>query len=260
MKQFSWASIRQFAVLVAFKALGDLRTERQRTYLGFLWWFFEPLFLMVVFYLVFAVFMNRGGEDYVVVLLAGLVLWQWFGNSIMHCTTAIQSALPLIRSVRVTPGVFPLATFMADSIKFTVVLVVLVVVLAILGHPPNPAWLAFPAVLLAEAMLSCGACLVVAAIIPFVPDLRFVVAPLLQGMFFLSGIFFTVDSVSPSMRHWLEWNPMAVIIDCGRSILLYGAFPDVTRLGRVMLIGLAVLGFGILLLRTLAHRYPKLAD
>lgn len=260
MKQSFWQRGQQFAVLVAFKALGDLRTERQRTYLGFLWWFFEPLFLMAVFYLVFAVFMNRGGEDYVAVLLCGLVLWQWFGSSIMHCTTAIQGALPLVRSVRVEPAVFPLATFLADTIKFAMVLVVLVVVLAALGHSPSLAWLAFPLVLLAELMLTCGACLIVAAVVPFVPDLRFVISPLLQGMFFLSGVFFTLDSVSPSARHWLEWNPMAVIIDCGRDILLYGEFPEPWRVARVMLIGLVVLALGTALLRNFSPRYPKLAD
>lgn len=260
MKASFWQRSRQLGVLVAFKALGELRTERQRTYLGFLWWFFEPLFLMVVFYLVFSVFMNRGGEDYVAVLLCGLVLWQWFGSTIMHCTTVIQGALPLLRSVRVEPAVFPLATFVADTIKFTIVLVVLVVVLAALGHPPNLAWLAMPVVLLAEALLACGACLIVASIVPFVPDLRFVISPLLQGMFFLSGVFFTMDSISPDARHWLEWNPMAVLIDCGRKILLYGELPDPWRVGRILMMAVLVLGVGVMLIRTFSRRYAKLAD
>lgn len=260
MKPTFWQYSRQLAVLVAFKALGELRTERQRTYLGFLWWFFEPLFLMMVFYLVFSVFLHRGGDNFVAVLLSGLVLWQWFGSSIMHCTTAIQVALPLLRSVRVEPAAFPLATFLADSIKFTMVLMVLVVVLAALGHPPSLAWLALPFVLLAELLLTCGACLIVAAVVPFIPDLRFVISPLLQGVFFISGIFFTMDSIAPGARHWLEYNPMAVIIDCGRQILLYGKFPDAWRLSRVMLIGLVTLAIGSALIRSFAQRYPKMAD
>lgn len=246
--------------LVLFEALAALRTERQRTYLGFLWWFFEPLFLMAVFFVVFGVFMERGGPDYLPVLLCGLVIWQWFGNSIMHCATSIQSALGLMRSVRVEPAVFPLATFLADSVKCMLVFVVLALVLVSMGYEPSLAWFALLPVLFVEGLLACGGCLVVAALVPFIPDLRFVISPLLRGMFFVSGVFFTIDSISPKARHWLEWNPMAVLIDCGRNILMYSQLPDPVRLGRVLVMALALFGLGVFLLRTLSHRYPKLAS
>lgn len=250
---------RHFVTLVLFEALAALRTERQRTYLGFLWWFFEPLFLMLVFYVVFGVFMQRGGPDYLPVLLCGLVLWQWFGNSIMHCAMSIQSALPLLCSVRVEPAVFPLATFVADSVKCMLVFVVLGVVLVFMGYAPTIEWLALIPVLFVEGVLGCGACLIVAALVPFVPDLRFVISPLLRGMFFVSGVFFTIESISPKARHWLEWNPMAVLIDCGRNVLLYSQLPDPARLGRVLLIALLAVVVGTLLLHRFSHRYPKLA-
>lgn len=260
MKSTRMDRMRQFAVLVGFKALAELRTERQRTYLGFLWWFFEPAFFMAVFYSVFAVLLNRGGPDFVAVLLSGLVLWQWFNNSIMHCANSVQSGMGLMRSVPVEASLFPLSTFIADSFKFLAVLVVLFGLIVFMGHPPRLAWLALPFVLLTELVWACGASMLVAALVPFVPDFRFVIAPLLQGMFFLSGIFFTMDSIPPHMRRWLEFDPMAVIIDCGRNILLYGKLPDAWRLGRMFFVGLVVLAIGIWLLRVMTHRYPKLAD
>lgn len=252
--------MRQLTVLVIFKALATLRTERKRTYLGFLWWFFEPLFLMLVFYILFDRLLDRGGEDFVPVLLTGLVFWQWFGNSIPHCMLSIRNALPLMRSVRVEPEVFPLATLLSDSVKFMLVLVVLLTALIALGYSPGLSWVALPAVLFVELVLTCGVCLIVAATVPLLPDLQFVISPLLQGMFFLSGVFFTIDSVSPDMRHYLEWNPMAVLIDCGRSILLYNEFPDPWRLARVFLAAVVCLGIGVFLLRILASKYPKLPD
>lgn len=253
-------AMRQFVMLVAFKALAELRSERQRTYLGFLWWFFEPAFYMLVFYFVFAVLIDRGGPDYVAVLLSGLVLWQWFNNTIMHCSTSIRASMSLLRSVPIQIAVLPLSVFLADSIKFTMVLVVLFIVLIAMGHPPTIAWLAFPAVLAVELLWASGCSLFVAAIVPFVPDLRFVIAPLLQGLFFVSGIFFTLDSLTPDMRQMMELNPMAVIIDVARQILLHGEFPDPWRLVRVGLGGLVVLAIGVLTLTSFARRYPKLAD
>lgn len=260
LKRGSARHWRQFVVLVFFRALGTLRTERKRTYLGFLWWFFEPLFLMAVFYVVFGKFFQRGGPGYVSVLLSGLVLWQWFASSIMHNSNAIQAALPLLRGVKVAPAVFPLATFVADSFKFLMVLVVLLITLVVLGHPPEWAWLSLIPILAVEGMLACGCAMIVAAIVPFVPDLRFVIAPLLQGMFFLSGVFFTMDSVSPAMRRYLELDPMAVLIDCSRAALLHGELPDPLRLGWVFLLAIVVCVIGATLLRRFAPRYPKLAS
>lgn len=215
---------------------------------------------MLVFYVLFDVLMKRGGPDYVPLLFSGLILWQWFGSGLMHCTTAIQSALPLARSVKVPMTVFPLATVLADTVKFAFVFLVLVVVLSALGFPPNRAYIALPVVLLAEFAFTCGISFVVAALVPLVPDLRFVISPLLQGMFFLSAVFYSFDSVSPHMRHWLNYNPMAVMIDSGRDILMYGRIPDLSRLGLLVLASAAVLALGIVLVVRLTPRYPKLAE
>lgn len=254
--------LRHFSALVLFKALATLRTERQRTYLGFLWWFFEPLFLMLVFYVVFGMLLDRGGPDYVSVLLCGLVLWQGFGNSIRHCTTSIREAGAVLRSVRVSVVVFPLATFVVDSVKSFLVLLVLMLMLMLapLGYLPNEAWLMLPVVLGVQLILTCGACLVVAAIVPLLPDLRFVINPLLQGLFFVSAVFYTFDSVPADMRHWLEWNPVAVLIDCARNILLRAEWPDPVRLLRILPVALLLVGVGTLLLRRFAASYPKLSE
>ncbi len=246
-------------VLVGFKALAELRTERKRTYLGFLWWFFEPAFLMAVFYFVFGMLIDRGGPGYVAVLLTGLVLWQWFHNAIMHCSGSVQGAMSLLRSVRVDVSLFPLATFVAGAFKFLMVLVVLVALLAVMGYPPGFAWVALPLVLLAEAVWVCGVSLIVAALVPFVPDLRFIIAPLLQGLFFVSGVFFSLDDLPEKAQAILEYDPMAVIIDCARIVLLEGRAPDLWRILRVFAAGVVVLAFGLMLLRCLASRYPKLA-
>ncbi|MGB8633716.1 MAG: ABC transporter permease [Rhodanobacteraceae bacterium] len=252
--------LRRYWELVLFKTLAELRNERQRTYLGFLWWLFEPAFFMLVFYLVFDVLMKRGGPDYVPMLLSGLILWQWFNNGIMHCTTSIQTALPLARTVKVPMTLFPLATILADTTKFAFVFVVLVGVLWALGHPPNFAYIALPVVLFAEFTFTCGVSFLVAAIVPLVPDLRFVISPVLQGLFFLSAIFYSFDSVSPEMRHWLNYNPMAVMIDSGRQIILYGQIPDLGRLVLLTLVGAIVLLAGVGAVSRLTPVYPKLAE
>lgn len=251
---------RHFIVLVIFKALAELRGERQRTYLGFLWWLFEPAFFMLVYYLVFGVFLHYGGPDYIAILLCGLVLWQWFGSAVMHCATSIQVAMPLARTVKVPMAIFPLAILLADTVKFAFVFVVLVVVLAALGYPPNLAYGPLILVLLAEFVFTCGVCFIVAAVVPLLPDLNFIIGSVLQALFFLSAVFFTFKSLTPQIQHWLNYNPLAVMIDSGRNVMLYGTTPNLERLGIITLFALLALLAGGALIHVLSPRYPKLAE
>jgi lipopolysaccharide transport system permease protein len=58
--------------LVLFSTYAELRAERARSYLGFLWWIIEPAMNMATYYLVFAVVLKTGQPDYVPFLLIGL--------------------------------------------------------------------------------------------------------------------------------------------------------------------------------------------
>jgi hypothetical protein len=43
----------RYLELIHYRALSELKMELSRLYLGILWWVFEPILYMVVFYLVF---------------------------------------------------------------------------------------------------------------------------------------------------------------------------------------------------------------
>lgn len=248
----------RYRQIILFKTYADLRAERSRTYLGFAWWLFEPLLLMLVFYVVFVRIMKRGGEDFLPFLLIGLILWQWFRATISHSAGSILQARGLVREVVLPVSIFPLVTVATDAAKFAATLVVLFVVLWATGNLPGTAYIALPLVLAAELLLIVGISLLVAAVVPFIPDLRFVIDPLLHAMFFLSGIFFAIDDLAPTARQLILWNPMAGLIDAARDILLRDQWPDFSYLAVIFLVGMALAAAGIALTRRLGPRYPKL--
>ena len=93
---------------------------------------------------------------------------------------------------------------------------------------------------------------------PFVPDLRFVIEQVLQVVMFLSGVVFSLDSMPPEMRRWFELNPIVELIDSARDILMYARWPDWFALGRVTLISLAFFALGAYLIQRYTPRYVKL--
>ncbi len=244
--------------LILFSTYAELRAERARSYLGLAWWILEPAMNMATYYLVFAVILKSAQTDYVPFLLVGLTLWQWFKSCVSHGGYSIWQQLPLIRQVKLPAQVFPSVQILADTVKFFYILALLLVVLWCAGYPPNLTYVALIPVLLIELVFAAAIAYMVAAIVPLVPDLRFVIEQILQIMLFLSGIVFALDVVPESMRSWFALNPIVVLVDAGRGILMHARWPDWFALGRVALISLALYAFGAFLIARMTPRYVKL--
>jgi lipopolysaccharide transport system permease protein len=245
--------------LVLFSTYAELRAERARSYLGLVWWVLEPAMMMATFYLVFAVILKSGAPDYVPFLLVGLAIWQWFKSCVTHAGYAIWTNLPLIRQVKLPTLVFPSVQILADTVKFGYIMALLLVILWSTGYPPNMTYLALIPVLLVELVFAAGAAYLVAAIVPLIPDLRFVIEQFLTVVMFLSGVVFALDSVPEPMRQWFRLNPVAVLVDAARGILMHARWPDWTALAQVGVISLAMCALGAYVVARLTPRYVKLA-
>ena len=246
--------------LVLFSTYAELRAEAARSYLGLIWWVLEPAMMMGAFWLVFDVILKTGGPDYVPFLLIGMTLWQWMKSCITHGGYAIWGSLPMVRQVRLPPLVFPLIAMLSDTVKFACIFVLLVAILWALGYPPNAAYWALPIVFAAIFLAAAGAGFVISALVPLVPDLRFVIEQVLMVVMFLSGVIFPLDKVPEHLRWVMALNPVAVVMDDARGILLHGQLPNWTGLSKVALISVVLCVVGLLFVRRLAPRFPKLAS
>lgn len=245
--------------LILFSTYAELRAERSRSYLGLIWWIAEPAMMMAAFWLVFDVILNTGGPDYVPFLLVGLTLWQWMKSCITHGGYAIWGNLGLVRQAKLPVLVFPLAQILADSIKFICIFALLVIILWAVGHPPNATYLALPLLFLVTLLFSSGASFLVAAFVPFIPDLRFIIEQVLTVVMFLSGVVFALDAVPPPLRDFMSLNPVVILLDATRGVLLHAQWPNWLALLKVGAISCAICAIGIGLVLRFSPRYPKLA-
>ena len=86
----------------------DLRAEAAQNLMGMLWWVLEPLLYLLAFYLIFEVFLERGGPGFVGFLLCGLVFWRWFDASLNRSSAALLANGRLINQIYLPKWVFPL--------------------------------------------------------------------------------------------------------------------------------------------------------
>lgn len=246
--------------LILFSTYAELRAEAARSYLGLVWWVLEPAMMMAAFWLVFDVILKTGGPDYLPFLLIGMTVWQWMKSCITHGGYAIWSSLPMVRQVRLPPLVFPLIAMLSDTVKFFFIFLLLVAILWAMGYPPNAAYWALPILFLAIFLAAAGAGFIVAALVPLVPDLRFVIEQVLLVVMFLSGVIFPLDKVPEHLKWLMELNPVAVVMNDARGILMHGQLPNWIGFGKVCLIAFVLCTVGALFVRHLAPRFPKLAS
>lgn len=249
----------RFFELLWFSAYAELKAESARSYLGFLWWLLEPAMFMAVFYVVFRLVLKTGGHDYVPFLLIGLTFWQWFKSCVSHGSHSIWLNIPLMQQVRVPVTLFPCTAVASDTVKFFFIFAVLLAILWLSGYGPWWGYLALPLLFMVQLLLATACCLIAAAVVPFVPDIRFVIENALMALMFLSGVVFTLDGIGEPYRAWLTLNPMVGLIESARDILMRGQWPDWQLLAQAALGSTVILLLALLLIHRLAPRYPKLA-
>lgn len=208
------------------RAIAELKAEAARGYLGFFWWVLEPLLLMSVFYLIFASGIRGGSSNFVYFLLCGLIPWKWFASAVQTGSGAIVGNAAMIRQVYFPKYMLVLALVLAASLKFVLVLALLVILLAASGTLELGSLPLLIPLLAIQFLLVFGAALIAASLTALIPDLKLIIDNGVLLLFFLSGIFFDVTTLATEDPWWFTYNPIAQLLQGYRAALLgTPAFP-----------------------------------
>ncbi|HLW74567.1 MAG TPA: ABC transporter permease [Gammaproteobacteria bacterium] len=247
----------RYMELVWYKGLADLHADAARGYVGFVWWVLEPLLYMLAFYVAFGLGIRAGGAHMLLFLLCGLVPWKLFASTVQNGGGIIQANSGLIQQVYLPKYVLPWMVLVTNSMKFFIILGLLLL-FAGADQGAAPTWLALPALVAVELLLTLALASLAAAVVPLVPDLDLVITNGLIVMMFVSGVFNDVRRLPPHLARVLEFNPMVHVIAGFRAVLLEHEWPDWGALSAVAAFSLAIYAVAVLLLQRFDRAYPKL--
>lgn len=229
---------KHYRDIIYFKAGIHLRSEASRTYLSFLWWALDPLISLAIYYLIFGVLFKRGTADFIPFLLIGLVTWQWFANIVSHSMEAVNGNTALISQINFPKIVLPSVNIVIDTFKFSIIFFLLLGFLWLYGIKPSIHYFALPLILLTQHLLNCTVANVAALAVPMMPDLKLVMGNLLRVGMYLSGIVYEFRSFPEKLHVYFECNPMAMLLECYRNVLMHHQWPDFTVLGTIFICSL----------------------
>lgn len=233
----------------------DVDSQVRGTVLGRIWLVFGPVFMLIVYTLVFGLILNSRWQDrtddaflFPLIYFSGLILFGLFFDSLSRAPNLMRDNKAFIQKI-----VFPVeslcyAVVGASLIKFCIGFVILAAFyLALRGLPPAAA-LSYPLLLAGLLLFSLGATWVLAGLSVFFRDLAHVMHPLSMLLLFLSPLFYPLERVPESLRVFvLIGNPLAFPLEATRNALFFGEWPSLT--GVLIYVGLgwlfAVAGYSL---------------
>lgn len=243
--------------LILYKTYADLKTEAAHSYLGMLWWIFEPILYLAAFYVLFVLVLHRGGPDFVPNFLCGAIVWKWFDSGIKAGSNSIYAHRGLLQQIYVEKFIFPTISTLGSTVRFVPIFLIFCLFLVWYGFSVQATWAAAIIVIMVQFCLVLAFSMLIGAITPFLPDLKVAVNNGMLMLFFLSGVFFDVNDVDEPIKNYLLLNPMAGLIDEYRNVLIRGFWPDGERLLVIMLVSVIAASVGAALLKHLDHQYGK---
>jgi lipopolysaccharide transport system permease protein len=247
-----------YSDLIRFKVYSSLVAESARTYLGFLWWILEPIFLVAVYYVVFGIYLSFDRAEFIPMLIVGVTAWQWLNRSVMNSTQSILNKANVLTKLNINRLVMPLTDLISDAVKMIMILAAVVAILNVMGYSINLRYGYLPLVFATQGLLIAGLSLWGALLVPFAQDLRYVISLALRALMLGSGIFYSLDRIPEDLQQAFLMNPVASIIESYRRILIYGDPPMISHLSYSALAGLVLIGGAVLFERSLRQRYTIL--
>lgn len=244
MRHFPATPIEMFASLWRNRELIHASTKREvlgryrGSALGLLWSFFNPLFMLAVYTIVFSVVFkarwNAGGDsktEFALVLFAGLIVFNLFAECINRAPGLILGNPNYVKKVVFPLEILPVVTLLSALFHGLISLGVwLLAYLVFFGLPHHTA-LYLPLVILPFFLFTMGLSWALSSLGVFLRDVSQFIGVITTVLMFLSPIFYPATALPEDYRNLLYLNPLTPVIEQTREVLFWGRSPDFTMLG-----------------------------
>lgn len=224
----------------------DVTGHYKGSMLGLLWSFFTPLLMLCVYTFVFSVvFETRWStrsdskSEFALVLFSGMIIFNFFAECINRAPSLIIHNTPYVKKI-----VFPLEILVIVALggAFCRAVISLFVwigaYLLIYGIPCWPA-LFLPIVLLPLILITAGVSWGLSSLGVYLRDISEFIKIITTILLIMSPIFYPVGALPEKYRFWTLINPLAIVIEQTRDVLIWRKYPN------FMLLSIAIICSGL---------------
>ena len=204
--------------------------------LGYVWQLMRPLLLFGVLLFVFShVAKVSSAPYYPVALLAGIVLFTFFGEASGGVVRSVVDRENVVRKIHFPRLVIPLSIVLLASFNLALNLIVVLVFALAEGVRPMLSWLEAPLIIGMLVVYCTGLAMLLSALFVHFRDIQPIWEVVTQVLFYASGILIPVEllkqHLSPTLFHLMMLNPLAIIVEQFRHAMID---PSALSAGQIM--------------------------
>jgi homopolymeric O-antigen transport system permease protein len=272
-------SLRKNRRLLKDFVLRDLRARYVGSSMGFFWSVIFPIINLFVYMFVFRLVLKarfgdkQGPTEVALIMLAGIIVWTAFAETISRTTNVLVDNANLIQKVVFPSEILPPYLALSSLINMCIGLPVVLLGVAWFAYvapeaaPPAEAGslalglplIVLPLLFLLQVMFSVGLGYLLATFNLFLRDTFHVVGVIVTVWMFTTPIFYPEVMVRNAGFGWLlEINPMHWLISAYRSVICYATWPDWSLVGRFAAVACVTLFLGARFFQSQKPRIPDL--
>jgi ABC-2 type transport system permease protein len=197
----------------------EIKVRYRGSVLGLMWSYVKPLMQFLIYFIALGIFLNleRGTPNYAIYLFSGIVLVNFFTESLANATRSIVDNRDLIRKIYLPRELFPAATVWVSAAHFLPQLLVLIGACLIVGWVPSIVQIATVIlVFLMVATLATGLGLMFGAVNVYFRDSENIVDMIVMVVTWASPVLYVWSMVERVMGPWYwlyQLNPMTTAVE-----------------------------------------------
>ena len=217
----------------------NIQVRFKGSLLGTLWTFVTPVCMLAIYTFIFSIiFRARWGGDaeqsktaFALIIFCGMAVLNIFSESVSSAVYSVTGNPSYVKKVVFPLELIPVSSVFTGLYMGVIWLAILLLGIIVFTYKLHLASICLPLVLFPLLLCSCGFAWIVASLGVFFRDLSHIVGILLQMLFFLTPIFYTVEMIPARYQFIFRFNLLAGIVTNIRRILIFGKWPDWYELG-----------------------------
>lgn len=241
----------------------EIASRYKQSILGYFWVVLNPLFQMLVMTIVFSKIMRISipGAPYFLFLYVGLLPWTFFTNALVSSMGNLVGMGSLIKKVYFPREIIILATLLAKAVDLALASVIFVFFMIIFRQPTNLGLdlIMVPTIFAIQFIFTLGVALFISALNLFYRDVQYLINLVLTLWFYLTPVIYPTEMVPEKLKIILSLNPMSVLINAYRRVILSAQLPNLPHLAVALIVSLMVFMIGWGVFNKLEGRFADVA-
>ena len=210
----------------------DIRARYRGSFMGLYWTVLNPLLLMLTYFFVFGIVLRaRLGSDpsragFALYFLAGMLPWLPFSEAAGRAPWVILEHRNFVKKLVFPVETLPFNLVVAGLVTEGFALLLFLIGLVLLRGTAPLTVFYLPLLLAPQLLFTAGLCWFLAALGVYLRDLGQVIGFILTLWFFLTPICYPLESLPREALPVLSKNPMFVLVQGYRAILLENRPPQ----------------------------------